>query len=497
MAKIAAPPKPPLTIEWMALDELEQRIDPENPKDHDVGALLESFEEFGYIDPVILNEKTGTVISGHGRIKTTRAAFNDGRDPPYNVHDDGRMWHLMVIRGVTLTKVKGKAYLLAGNMGDLAGWDEPKKLALLEQLAKARRLKGTGYDGDDVDRMRRFYERLQKRKERGGTTKKDEIAVLRKKWGTKPAQLWEIPTESQAGGSHRLLIGDSTLAKSWTQLMAGQHAALVFTDPPYGVEYQDPQKRYDHMASDLLKRDDFAKFLTKAFKQCVKWSIDKAAFYIWHASMTRDDFSFAMKAAGLREIQLMVWVKNTQATWWSDYAWQHEPVFYAVKDGERPNWYGDFTETTVWHFESIGANGTEAVEIDTGIVVSDGQGNEVYVTTKIPNRKIRHIRLDEGESIDLTSQLDANTDVWRGSSRIHTSEALHPTPKPVVLAEKAIVNSSKFGELVIDAFLGSGTTMVAAENMGRLCNGMELEPGYSAVILERMSALGLKPALTP
>ncbi|MGH9158154.1 MAG: DNA methyltransferase, partial [Acidimicrobiales bacterium] len=117
----------------MTLDELERRLDPDNPKDHDVGALMESFQQFGYVNPIAINEDTGLVIYGHGRIAAARAAFDAGQDPPDRIWDDGHIWNLMVVRGIHLPAAKGKAYLIADNRQmELGGWNEPKRLALLD-----------------------------------------------------------------------------------------------------------------------------------------------------------------------------------------------------------------------------------------------------------------------------------------------------------------------------------------------------------------------------
>jgi DNA modification methylase len=486
--KAKAPPKPPLYIEWMRLDDLESRLDPENQKDHDVGALLESFETFGFTKPVLINEETGKVLAGHGRIKTTRAAFDDGRDPPDRTFDDGEIWWMMVIRGLHMPKAKGSAYLIADNRQvELGGWDEPKRLALLEQLARQRKLKGTGYDADDVDRMARFHRHIKGQPNEGRGVAK--IKALQAKWKTKAGQLWGIPTGNYTEGQHRLLIADSTKATTWTRLMAGKHGHLIFTDPPYGVDYTDRAKSFGGMLGDDQKRDELTKFLSAAFKQMVKHTVDQAAFYIFHASSTRADFTFAMKAVGLQEIQYLIWAKDSIVLGWSDYRWAHEPLFYASKAGERPAFYGDRGEPTVWRVES-GPNGNEPISIGPGVIITDGQGSELFVSTRAPKRKLRHFRLEPESALALQTDRGMST-VWE--ARLDTGDRLHPTQKPVALAERAIINSSRLGEIVLDGFLGSGSTMVAAERQGRLCYGLELDTGYAAAVLERMSELDLEP----
>jgi DNA modification methylase len=242
---------------------------------------------------------------------------------------------------------------------------------------------------------------------------------------TQPGDLWLL-------GDHRLLCGDATSAEDFARLMDGEQAGLVFTDPPYGVDYAS---RFDRMANDALTRDALSMFLTAAFRNIAAAAAEGAAVYIWHASATRDDYAYAMKAAGLVEIQYLIWAKGSLVLGHADYQWQHEPCFYAARDGDTPSFYGD-----------------------------------------------RNVRLAPDETATVLAE-SGLTDVWQ--VRRDTATAEHPTQKPVELAERALQNSSRAGDVVLDAFLGSGTTLIAAERLGRRCFGMELEPRYVDLAVRR------------
>lgn len=209
--------------------------------------------------------------------------------------------------------------------------------------------------------------------------------------------------------------------------------------------------------------------------------IEEAAFYIWHASSTRRDFEDAMTAAGLMENQYIIWVKNGIALGRSDYQWAHEPCFYASRAGITPKFYGDRAQHTVWRVTTR-QEGTMMTVLGGGIVLTDGTGGKLYITDKPPKgKKVRYARMEAGNPIDLFQE-DRMQTVWEVSRETNT---LHPTQKPVEIPIRAIENSSKPGEIVLDFFGGSGSTLLGAEQTGRRCFKTELDPVYCDVIISR------------
>ena len=157
MTKRPAGAERELRIVYMRLDKIKR--DPDNPKDHDLGALAESFKRFGFVAPVAINEATGMLLLGHGRLDELERAKIAGDDPPAGIKvtiKDG-MWRAPVIRGITLSDTDGKAYLIADNrLVELGGWHDPELVKRLMEVGgsePAEGLKGVGFDGDDLDAL--------------------------------------------------------------------------------------------------------------------------------------------------------------------------------------------------------------------------------------------------------------------------------------------------------------------------------------------------------
>jgi DNA modification methylase len=284
-------------------------------------------------------------------------------------------------------------------------------------------------------------------------------------------------------GDHRLLCGDST-AKEDVQRAVDGKAALVFTDPPYGVDYQSGA--HDKIKNDALKDDALWKFLKTALALAVKHSGPDAAFYIWHASSTREEFAQAMKAVGLVERQYLIWVKPSITLGHADYHWAHEPVFYAHKAGASPTFYGDRAQSTVWHatLQTGGGDERSAIALGNGLILTDGQ-SEVYLQPTAPKaKKVRRQMVERGVPMAVVPD-PGGTDVWMVKRDF---QAIHPTQKPVELARRAIENSSKAGDIVLDPFLGSGSTLIACEVTGRRCRGLEYSEKYVDGIVRRWQA---------
>jgi hypothetical protein len=235
------------------------------------------------------------------------------------------------------------------------------------------------------------------------------------------------------------------------------------------------------IANDDLDADALMQLLIPAFKNYAKYTDDDAAFYIWHAFTAFRDFDDAMTAAGIMKKQYIIWWKPAPVLGHADYQWAHEPCFYAQKAGQQCHFYGDRAQRTTWKAVLRGADGT-ATTLSGGVVLTDGQGGKVYLSSTPPKgKKIRYIRLSEGRSVLLYPESKEST-VWEVARETKTE---HPTQKPVEIPLTAITNSSQTGDLVIDFFGGSGSTMIAAEMAGRRCYTIELDPKYCDVIVNR------------
>lgn len=466
-------------MEQKTLDDLKR--DQKNPRYHgqrNRGLIEHSLRRLGAARSGVIDEN-GVILAGNGTYDALRAV---GIDKVKVVPTDGKEW--VVVQRAGLSEEEKRELAIADNRsGELAEWDpeglagQGIDLAPWFTAAELAAITGQQESADDA----------------GPDPGDDIAAALQAKWHTAGGQLWEMPSTARPGGFHRLLIGDSTSKADVGRLMGKDLAALVFTDPPYGVSYQSASGKHTAIANDSKQRNDLSAFLTEALRRMAEFSRDNAAFYIWHASSTRDDFSYAMKAAGLEEIQYLIWVKPAIVLGHSDYQWSHEPCFYASKAEQRPAFYGGRAQSTVWRLATPRIEGEAGITIGTGILISDGRGPGIYVAPNAPkSRKLRHFRLDANTRLILAP--DSNVaSVWEVSR--DKAKPLHPTQKPIALGIRAMGNSSAPGEVVLDLFSGSGSTTIAAERTGRLCRAMELDPRYAAVTLEWAQSIGLTPVL--
>jgi DNA modification methylase len=234
------------------------------------------------------------------------------------------------------------------------------------------------------------------------------------------------------------MCGDSTKAEDVARLMRGEKADLVFTDPPYGANISgmmqethgdqsaiNRTRRWEQIKGDEKEDQELQTFLENAFRAFAANAKDNAAWYIWHAMLTQGFFSAAAAAADLLLHRQIIWVKPCLILAFGHYHWRHELCFYGWKRGHEPKFYGAKNENTVWDMD------------------------------------------------------------YDGKGRMAKADRVHVTQKPVNLAAKALKNSSEEGQVVLDGFLGSGTTLIAAEKLNRTCYGMEIDPKYCDVIIKR------------
>ena len=268
----------------------------------------------------------------------------------------------------------------------------------------------------------------------------------------------EVPTRVQPGdiwqlGDHRLICGDSTKIEDIAKLMNGQKADLLLTDPPYNVDYKGSNGL--KIQNDNMQDDYFLAFLTSAFVNAINNMKDGAPFYIWYADIEGYNFRQAAKNANMQIRECLIWVKNSLIFGRKDYQFRHEPCFYGWKDGASHCWKGGRKQTTV----------SEAIDL---------MGEE----------ELRKAYKELLESID-------NSVIYEDKPKNNKE---HPTMKPVKLLARLIRNSSNIGDSVLDLFGGSGSTMMACEQIGRKCYMNELSPHYCDVILERWEQLTGKQA---
>jgi DNA modification methylase len=366
-----------------------------NPRTHSdaqIAQIAASIEAFGFNNPILVDTKAG-IIAGHGRLLAARKLG---------------LTEVPVIVLDHLSEAQKRAYIIADNkLAENAGWNDDllrsELVALQEEDFDVSLL---GFEDEDLARLLAAQDASE------GVTDEDAVPALPETPVSRTGDRWLL-------GNHRLLVGDTTSHEDVVRLMAAETADLVFTDPPYNVDYEGYTEQRLKIKGDRMSDADFKRFLEAAFRSCRAAVKPGASIYVCHSSSWQREFQNALEAAGFEVRCQIIWAKNTFAWGFGRYKFQHEPLFYAHVADQKDPWYGDKSQSTLWHENKPAAN------------------------------------------------------------------RIHPTAKPVELIERALVNSSKAGDIVADLFGGSGSTLIGCERRNRRARLMELDPKYADCIVRR------------
>lgn len=279
------------------------------------------------------------------------------------------------------------------------------------------------------------------------TGAEDEHKVVEDEWDrpipdkpkrAKTGQIWQL-------GNHRLMVGDSTSMEDVQALMDGEDADCFLTDPPYNLDYEGGTGM--KIENDHMGESAFDDFLLSAFEAADSVMKPGAAYYIWHADSNGYQFREAAKKVGWQLRQCLIWVKNTLVLGRQDYQWRHEPCLYGWK--ERTHYFTDDRTLTTVQDE---AQDLKKLTKEQLIALIE-KAREIPNTVMYEDKPLRNL--------------------------------LHPTMKPVTLMGQMVRNSTRPGGLVLDLFGGSGSTMIACEQLDRKCCMMELDARYADSILDR------------
>ncbi len=295
------------------------------PGDAEYEKLKRSIDEFGYVEPIIWNERTGNIVGGHQRFKVLMAQGEPAIECVVVDMDEQKEKAL----NVALNKINGD-------------WDDDKLAALFTGLsADAFDLSLTGFDAEEIDAL--FKDSLT------DGIKEDDFDVdaeLSKPAVSRLGDVWLL-------GRHRLVCGDSTKAETFDALMDGRKANLVVTDPPYNVNYQSDAGK---IQNDNMKDGDFYTFLLASFTNTERAMEQDASIYMFHADTEGLNFRKAFTEAGFYLSGTCIWKKQSLVLGRSPYQWQHEPVLFGWKLKGKHNWYADRKQTTIWEFDRPGKN---------------------------------------------------------------------------------------------------------------------------------------------
>lgn len=385
-----------LKIEYINIDSLTpySRNAKIHPKEQ-IEQIKKSIENFGMNDPIGV-WKDNTIIEGHGRLIACKELG---------------MKEVPIIRLDDLTDEQRKSYIIAHNKLTMnSDFDIDILRTELENLKELDfDLELTGFNVDELDDI------LGNNEEETEIVE-DEVPDVPEEPKAKLGDIYQL-------GNHRLMCGDSTSEEDVAKLMNGVKADMVFTDPPYNVDYSNADRPkasktdLGRIKNDVMNVDDFIYFLSEVYKRLDESTKDDSSFYIWYADKSTIAFYSALYETNIEFKQLLIW-KKPMLLGRSKYQWAHEPCIFAIKGS--PYFTEDRTKTTVWDFGGY-----------------------------------------------------------------DKSKNVHPTQKPLFLPTEAINNSSKKEDIVLDLFGGSGSTLIACEQLNRKCYMMELDERYVSVIVNR------------
>jgi DNA modification methylase len=397
-------------------------------------ALRRSIDELGMIDPIVWNQQTGNVVGGRQRITA--------------LEDLGYTEAPCFIVNLSLEQEKQANVRLNSIKG---AWDYDKLAELLSEFTQDE-IKAANFDPHDLQAL---FEKEPDVQEDNFDV--EESLAKHQTPTTRTGDIIQL-------GEHYLLCGDATKAADADRLMDGRLADMIFTDPPYNVDYHGGTEEKLSIMNDKMAEDHFYQFLLAAFGNLAAHIKDGGAAYVCHADTEGVNFRKAFADAGLLLKQCLVWVKNSPVLGRQDYHWQHEPILYGWKPGAKHEWCADRKQSTVIRPDDI----VSVERDDSGYVISLNSGFSA-IRIKVPTYEV--IARTEDTTVLLENKPKRNVE--------------HPTMKPIKLCGRAIKNSSCREEIVADFFGGGGSTLIAAEQLGRRCCMMELDPRYCDVIIDR------------
>lgn len=357
--------------------------------------LKASLEKFNLAEIPAINTDN-VIVAGHQRVKV--------------LMELGRGDEIIDVRvpNRKLTESEFKEYNITSNV-PTGYWD----LDILEEIFADIDLEALGLNVNEIvipDDLLDDQFKLEEEDDFDSTPPKDPISKL--------GDVFEFKSK-QKKLIHKLICGDAREAKDYKNLMFGEMADLLITDPPYNVDYQGGTKKKLKIKNDKMSDESFYSFLYRFYQEAFLNVKAGGSYYIFHADSEGANFRIALTDAGFKLAQCLIWVKNSMVMGRQDYHWQHEPILYGWKEGAAHKWYSDRSQKTVLNF----------------------------------NKPLRNEE--------------------------------HPTMKPLDLIKYLLKNSSKQFDIVLDVFLGSGSTLIACEQTWRNCYSLELDPIYVDVSVRR------------
>lgn len=440
------PPK----ITLMSIDHLQPYA--LNSRTHSpvqVEQLAASLLKFGWTNPVLADDKG--IVAGHGRVLGAAEVYRRGKQITFPDGTPIPIGQIPVLDVSGWDEARRRAYIIADNKLALnAGWDEELlKIEIKALEAMEFDLDVIGFNDDELAEL------LAEIPETNTDADPDDIPEVE----TPVSFLGDV----WVCGPHRIICGDARSPAVWDKLMQGERADICLTDPPYNVDLGLKNRRMDKaiggvrnangaIQNDKMSAEDFEILLADTYSNLFSVLKPGATVYVAHADKFGGLFRALFEEAGFTFSQNIIWRKNQLVLGMAPYQPIHEPIMYGRKPGSKHKWFGGRKQTTVMDLGgplvSIAEDGRILLKVGDAVLVVSGDAT----VEELPTSMMEIPKPAKSE--------------------------LHPSTKPVELWERLMSNSSRAGDVVVDAFSGSGTTIIAADRLGLSARVVELEPKY-------------------
>lgn len=434
-----------MQVKFIAVDVLLPYA--KNSKDHSpeqVELIASSIQRFGWTNPCLVADLE--ILAGHGRVMAAKH-LGIKRVPCIDIGH--------------LSETDRRAYIIMDNRSAEKGasWNlEFLKEELDDLLAEGYDINLTGFSDEDYSDLFGEPEALGADSDPDATPEPPEDPI------TRLGDTWVL-------GPHRVRCGDSTSTDDWDMLMQGERADACWTDPPYNVDLGRKNRLMDGaiggeraktggIANDKMSEQAFTDLIAGAYACLFTVLKPGGACYVAHSDKAGGVFRAEYERAGFHFSQMLIWNKNMHVLGMADFQPKHEPIIYGWKSGSKHRWYGGRKQTTVIEageggFITRGEDGRWQIRVGDSVLIVDGSAT-----------------LSEAPSSVFNEPKPERS-------------GLRASQKPVNLIERMLKNSARSGDLVVDAFGGSGSTLIAADRLGMSARLMELNPKFVDVIVQR------------
>jgi DNA modification methylase len=445
-----------MEIQLLRIEELKPYE--KNPRKNAsaVDIVAKSIQQYGFRFPILL-DKNKEIIAGHTRLQAAKKLG---------------LTEVPVIFAEDLTPEQVKGLRIMDNKSsEYAEWNDQ----LLKEEIES--LKLLNFDITYTGLSEKELSRLM-----NGSDKREDVIPTTAKYEVKLGDIFKL-------GDHVIMCGDSTKKEEFDKIMQGNKADLVLTDPPYNLNFNGTVGgQFTNMANDNLNEADFQAFIDKVSQNMKDNSKDTASYYVWIDYRHYPTIVAGLKKAGLDIMNCVIWDKVFSGLGYK-YRFRHEMCVFAGKR-IKVQWYGDGVDEDIITLQS---EESPDFPLDMrGFLIETSAGEYIRIKKeKIPTKRVPIIKI--GEKMKFSVKSDKNDNIIQSFSmnsfgqrdKEFTEGIEHPTIKPQQILKQFLINSSKDGDIVLDCFAGSHSTLIACEELNRKARCIEIDPKYVSIGIER------------